>query len=259
MTQVPAAAERARLKDGVHVELSPRRVRTYFDNQLLADSQRVLLVFETKRPPVYWFPIKDVRMDLLAPKEQPALATSRTVRWRSNGTTRAEENLAWSYAEPTGDLSPLQDHIAFYWNAVDAWYEEDEEVFVHPRDPYTRVDTVHSSRHVRVEVDGQVIADSKRPVLLFETGLPTRYYIPKLDVRMDLLESTNTVTHCPYKGAATYWALSVGDKTYRDFVWSYPRPIPEIPKIENLLCFYNEKVDLYVDGVLQERPVTPFS
>jgi uncharacterized protein (DUF427 family) len=259
MTRVPAAAERARLKDGVHIELSPRRVRAYFDDQLLADSQNVLLVFETKRPPVYWFPKADVRMDLLALKEPAAGAASVTNHWRSNTGHRVADNIAWSYAEPRGDLAPLQDHVAFYWNAIDAWYEEDEQVFVHPRDPYTRVDTVHSSRNVRVEVDGQVIAETKRPVMLFETGLPTRFYIPKLDVRMDLLESTDTVTHCPYKGDATYWSLNVGAKAYPDFVWSYLRPIPEIPKIENLLCFYNEKVDLYVDGVLQERPVSPFS
>jgi uncharacterized protein (DUF427 family) len=258
VTRVPAAAETARLKDGVHIEFSPRRVRAYFDNQLIADSQMVLLVFETKRPPVYWFPTSDVRMDLLALKEQP-LAASGTIRWRSNAMGKTVDNLAWSYAKPTGDLAPLEDHIAFYWNAIDAWYEEDEEVFVHPRDPYTRVDTVHSSRHVRVVVDGKTVAETNRPVLLFETGLPTRYYIPKLDVRMDLLEVTDTVTHCPYKGDAAYWNLRLGDTTYKDFVWSYPRPIPEIPKIENLLCFYNEKVDLYVDGELQERPVTPFS
>ena len=256
---VPAAAERARLKDGVHVELSPRRVRAFFDNQVLADSEKVLLVFETKRPPVYWFPTTDVHMNLLARKEPIAGVASGTVHWRSNTGSRVADNLAWSYAELSADLAPLEDHIAFYWNAVDAWYEEDEEVFVHPRDPYTRVDTVHSSRHVRVVVDGHEVAETNRTVLLYETGLPTRYYIPKLDVRMDLLESTDTVTHCPYKGAAGYWSLRAGDKTYKDLVWCYPRPIPEIPKIENLLCFYNEKVDLYVDGALQDRPVSPFS
>jgi uncharacterized protein (DUF427 family) len=243
----------------VHIELSPRRVRAYFDSQLLVDSEKVLLVYETKRPPAYWFPIGDVHMNLLAPREAVAGSGSGTRRWRSNTGGRVEENLAWDYATPAGDLAPLEGHITFYWNAVDRWFEEDEEVFVHPRDPYTRVDTVHSSRHVRVEVDGQVIAETTRPVLLYETGLPTRYYIPKLDVRMDLLEATDTVTHCPYKGDANYWSLRVGDKTYRDFVWVYLRPIPEIPKIENLLCFYNEKVDLYVDGVKQERPVSPFS
>jgi uncharacterized protein (DUF427 family) len=256
IARIPAASERAWLKDGVHIELSPRRVRAYFDNQVLVDSEKVLLVFETKRPPVYWFPIEDVRTERLEPKETSA---SGTRRWRSRNGGRVEENLAWDYPEPAGDLAPLAGHIAFYWNAVDRWFEEDEEVYVHPRDPYTRVDTVHSSRHVRIEVDGQVVAESNRPVLLYETGLPTRYYIPKLDVRMDLLEATHTVTHCPYKGDASYWSLKIGDKTYKDFVWGYPRPIPEIPKIENLLCFYNEKVDLFVDGVKQERPVSPFS
>jgi uncharacterized protein (DUF427 family) len=259
ITRIPAAAERARLKEGVHFELSPRRVRAYFANQLIVDSEKVLLVFESKRPPIYWFPLEDVHMDLLAPKDAAGVSGSGIRRWRSDIEGRVEDNLAWSYAEPTGDLAPLAGHIALYWNAVDRWFEEDEEVFVHPRDPYTRVDTVHSSRHVRVEVDGQVVAETNRPVLLYETGLPTRYYVPKLDVRMDLLEATSTVTHCPYKGAASYWSLRVGDKTYRDFVWAYPRPIPEIPKIENLLCFYNEKVDLYVDGVKQERPLSPFS
>jgi uncharacterized protein (DUF427 family) len=256
---VPAAAERARLRDGVHIELSPRRVRAYFNNQPLADSQKVLLVYETTRPPVYWFPIEDVSMDLLELKEPAAGAGAGTQHWRSCIGARVADNIAWSYTEPTGDLAPLAGHIAFYWNAVDAWYEEDEQVFVHPRDPYTRVDTVHSSRKVRVEVEGTVVAETTRPVVLFETGLPTRYYIPKLDVRMDLLEPTDTVTHCPYKGDATYWSLKVGEKTYPDFVWTYLHPLPEIPKIENLLCFYNEKVDLYVDGVRQERPVSPFS
>jgi uncharacterized protein (DUF427 family) len=259
MTLVPAAAERARLKEGVHIEYSPRRVRARFDNQWIADSEKVLLVFETKRPPVYWFPVADVRTDLLTRKESPTDAAAGTVHWRSNSKGKTVDNLAWSYAEPSGALAPLEGHIAFYWNAIDNWFEEDEEVYVHPRDPYTRVDTVHSSRHVRVEVDGKTVAETKRPVLLFETGLPTRYYIPKLDVRMEFLEATNTVTHCPYKGDARYWTMQLGDKTYKDFVWAYPRPIPEIPKLENLLCFYNEKVDLYVDGVLLEKPVSPFS
>jgi len=102
--QVPTAAERARLKDGIHVELSPRRVRAFFDNQLLVDSQRALLVFETKRPPVYWFPAADVRMDLLARKEPVAGAASATERWRSNTGGGVADNLAWSYAEPTGEL-----------------------------------------------------------------------------------------------------------------------------------------------------------
>ncbi|HSS61352.1 MAG TPA: DUF427 domain-containing protein [Candidatus Limnocylindrales bacterium] len=246
------------MKDGVHIEVSPRRVRSYFGGKLIADSQRVLLVYETRRPPAYWFPVSDVRIEFLERKD-PADESSDKIRWRLAVNGRVAENGARSYARPAGDMAALEGHLTFYWNEMDAWFEEDEEVFVHPRDPYTRVDTVHSSRHMRVEIGGVVIAETRRPVLLFETGLPTRYYIPKQDVRMDLLVPTATSSRCPYKGVACYWSGPVGGKVIEDVVWSYPAPIPECPKIENLLSFYNERVDLYVDGVLQVRQVTPFS
>jgi uncharacterized protein (DUF427 family) len=142
---------------------------------------------------------------------------------------------------------------------MDEWYEEDDEVFVHPRDPHHRVDVVNSSRHIRVEVDGQVVAETRRPRLLFETGLPTRYYIPKLDVKSEFLEASSSTTACPYKGRASYYSVRVGDRLIDDLVWYYPSPIPECSKIENLLSFYNEKVDIYVDGELEARPVTPWS
>src|SRR5260370_844732 len=132
LTQVHAAAERASLKDGVHTGVSPRRVHAYFANQLIADSQKVLPVFETKRPPVYWFPIEDVNMDLLARKEASPEATG-TVRWRSHTESRTTDNLACRYDKPRGHLAPLQDHTPCYSNAVDAWKEEDDEGFVHPR------------------------------------------------------------------------------------------------------------------------------
>jgi uncharacterized protein (DUF427 family) len=251
---VPVAEERARLKEGVHIERSSRRVRTYFGGKLIADSEHVLLVYETKRPPAYWFPIADVRMEYLEQSQQPA----DTIRWRLLVKDRSAHNAARAYIKPIGYRAALEGHLTFYWDEMDAWFEEDEQVFVHPRDPYTRVDTVHSSRHVRVEIEGVTLSETRRPILLFETGLPTRYYIPKLDVRMDLLESTETVTRCPYKGVARYWSARVGDKLVKDIVWSYPAPIPECPKIQNLLSFYNEHVDLYVDGVLQDRPITPF-
>ncbi|WP_084801704.1 DUF427 domain-containing protein [Bradyrhizobium sp. Ec3.3] len=252
---IPAAEERARLKEGVHIERSPRRVRTYFGGKLIADSEHVLLVYETKRPPAYWFPVTDVRMEYLEQLQQPA----DTIRWRLVVKDRIAHNAARAYVKSTADRAALVGYLTFYWNEMDAWFEEDEQVFVHPRDPYTRVDTVHSSRHVCVEIEGVTLAESRRSILLFETGLPTRYYIPKLDVRMDLLEPTDSATRCPYKGVACYWSARVGDKLVKDIVWSYPAPIPECPKIENLLSFYNEHVDLYVDGVPQDRPITPFS
>ena len=255
---IPAPEERARLKEGVHIERSHRRVRTYFGDRLIADSERVLLVYETKRPPAYWFPIADVRMEYLERKDQSQQSTD-TIRWRLVAKGRIAQSAVRAYIKPIGDRAALDGYLTFYWDQMDAWFEEDEEVFVHPRDPYTRVDTVHSSRRVRVEIEGVMLGETHRPVLLFETGLPTRYYIPKQDVRMNLLEPTESVTRCPYKGVARYWSARVRDKLVKDIVWSYPAPIPECPKIENLLSFYNEQVDLFVDAVLQDRPTTPFS
>ena len=143
---------------------------------------------------------------------------------------------------------------------MDAWFEEDDEVYVHARDPYKRVDVLHSSRHVKVVVAGQVMAESRRPAVLFETGLPTRYYLPKADVRMDLLVPTDTETRCPYKGTASYYSMRSGSALVRDIAWYYRHPIPECSKIENLICFFDERVDaVYVDGELQDRPRTRWS
>ena len=257
--ELVAGIAQSRLIQGVAIEPSPRWVRAYAGGVAVADSKRVLLAFEPRRLPVYWFPTADVRMDLLHPTRQGDPPSAGTVRWTLNVGDRTVENAAWSYPDPGPERAALRDHVAFYWSRMDAWYEEDDEVFVHPRDPYHRVDVLHSSRHVRVELDGQLLAESTRSRLLFETGLPTRYYLPKLDVRMDLLEPTATTTRCPYKGVAVYWSLRLGDSTVEDIVWSYPLPIPECPKVENLLSFYNEKVDIWVDGELQPRPVTPWS
>jgi uncharacterized protein (DUF427 family) len=132
-------------------------------------------------------------------------------------------------------------------------------VFVHARDPHKRVDVVASSRYVRVVIAGETVAETRRPYLLFETGLPTRYYIPREDVRMDLLEPAGLQTRCPYKGIASYWSVRIGDHIAINGVWSYQETIPECPKIKDLLCFFNERVDLYVDGELQARPQSMWS
>jgi uncharacterized protein (DUF427 family) len=134
---------------------------------------------------------------------------------------------------------------------MDAWFEEDEQVFTHPRDPYTRVDILPSSRHVRIEVDGVTIAETSKPTLLFETNLPVRYYLPKTHIRMDLLTPSQSTSHCPYKGDAEYWSLALGDSVKADIAWSYRTPLPESQKIAGLISFYPEKVELCVDGVKQ--------
>jgi uncharacterized protein (DUF427 family) len=160
---------------------------------------------------------------------------------------------------PDSPLAALRGLVRLDWDAMSEWLEEDEPVYTHPRDPYHRVDVLHSSRHVRVEVDGVTVADSVRPTILFETGLPPRYYLPLPDTRADLMAPTATVSHCPYKGAASYWSVDTGTGVHPDIAWGYRAPLPESQKIAGLACFYNEKVDLYVDGELQERPRTPFS
>jgi uncharacterized protein (DUF427 family) len=246
-----------------HSEWEPtqRWVRAKFANVTVADSKRVMLLRETGHLPVYYFPTQDVRTDLLMPNGHTAknshLGTAAYSSLKVNG--HVAENAAWTYIRLTPGAPNLKGYVAFEWNKMDAWFEEDDEVFVHPRDPYKRIDVLHSSRHIQVVIDGETVADTRRPRLLFETGLPTRYYIPKTDVRMDLLVSSDKHTRCPYKGVASYYSVKLGDKVYPDLVWYYPLPIPECPKVENLLCFFNEQVDIYMDGELQPRPVTPWS
>ena len=257
LEELDIGVDRGRL----HIERSPRWVRTFVDGQPIADSKQVLLVFEPRRLPVYYFPIADVRMDVLKPSDysQSAGDASRMTRWNLELAGHRIDNIGWSYREPDAEHALLKDHVAFYWGKLDAWFEEDEEVWVHPRDPYKRVDAIASSRDVRVLVDGVEVAHTRRPTLLFETGLPTRYYLPRTDVQLELLEPTDTTTQCPYKGRAQYWAIRIGDTLHKDLVWSYPFPIAECPKIEKLMAFYNEKVDIYIDGQLQERPKTMWS
>jgi uncharacterized protein (DUF427 family) len=197
-------------------------------------------------------------MDLLAPV-MPAQPTDQLAYYHLRAGGQVGERAAWVQQNPPPELVALRGYVSFDWDSMEAWYEEDEEIFVHARDPHKRVDVLAGSRHVRVEIAGTTVAETRRPVLLFETGLPTRYYIPQEDVRMDLLEPTSQTTRCPYKGVASYWSAQVGDRVANNVVWSYAAPIPECPKIAGLLCFFNERVELYVDGELQPRPLTPWA
>jgi uncharacterized protein (DUF427 family) len=230
-------------------EASPRWVRALFGGVVLGDSKRMMLLYEPGKLPLYCFPEQDVKLALLS----PSAAKPNYFDVRADG--HSAEQAAWRFEAPE-----LRGYLAFDWNSMDNWFEEDDEIFVHPRDPYKRIDVLRSSRQVRVILGGETIADTRRPSLLFETHLPTRYYIPRGDVRMDLLTPTDTHTRCPYKGVASYWLATVNGKTFKDVVWSYPVPIPECPKIEQLLCFFNERMDaIYVDGEPETKPVTKWS
>jgi uncharacterized protein (DUF427 family) len=155
--------------------------------------------------------------------------------------------------------SELADTFRFEWEALDHWFEEDEEVFVHPRNPYARVDALRSTRTVRVELAGVVLAESSSPIMVFETGLPTRYYLNRTEVRFGHLVPTTTVTRCPYKGTTSgYWSVVVDGTTHADLAWSYEFPTRQLLPIAGLVSFYDERVDVFVDGVPQERPKTHF-
>ena len=243
----------------IRMETGAKRIRAYLGGEVVADTARPVLVWEVPYCPTYYLPLADVRGQLLETDgpaaHSPSRGDGRTFTVRAGG--REARGAAVRYED--SPIEELRDLIRLDWDAMDAWFEEDEQVFTHPRDPYTRVDILPSSRHVRVDVDGVTIAESTSPRLLFETGLPVRYYLPKTHVRLDLLEPTDTVTHCPYKGRAESWSVRVGDDVHDDLAWSYPTPLPESQKIAGLIAFYNEKVDIYLDGVLQQRPTTKFS
>jgi uncharacterized protein (DUF427 family) len=199
-------------------------------------------------------PADDVAPGVLAdPQEDGAGLTTWTVQ---AGGRRVPEG-AWSHRSPSGPVAALARLVTFSWRDL-TWFEEEEPLLAHARDPHKRVDVAPSTRHVRVEADGVLLAESRRPLLLFETTLPVRYYLPPEDVRTELLPSATSST-CPYKGVADWWSVRLGDRVVEDLAWSYPAPVPENPRIAGRVCFRNEWVDLVVDGERLERPVTPWS
>ncbi|MEU4341234.1 DUF427 domain-containing protein [Nocardia sp. NPDC023852] len=242
----------------VRVETSQKRVRAYLGGQLVADSARPVLVWENPHYPTYYLPVTDVHAKLEpngTTQHSPSRGEATGYDVVVDGTTGT--GAAARYHD--SPLAELRELVRLEWNAMDEWFEEDEPVYVHPRDPYSRVDILASSRHVKVVIDGVTVADSHSPRIVFETGLPARFYLPMTDARMDLLQPSDTHTGCPYKGTADYWNVRIADKEYPDYVWGYRTPLPESQKLAGLVCFYNEKVDIYVDGELQERPHSPFS
>lgn len=242
-----------KVRGRVRIEPSEKRIRAYLDGRLVVESIHPVLVWEKPYYPTYYFPIDDVRAEL-----RP---TGRVDRSPSRGDGLVHDVVVEGATAPgaatrfvDSPFEELRDLVRLEWDAMSEWFEEDEIVYTHPRDPYTRVDILSSSRNVRVEIDGVVVADSDQPRLLFETGLPTRYYLPLTDVRMDLLRPSSSASYCPYKGTAGYWSLETPGSIKPDIAWTYRTPLPEGQKIAGLVGFYNERADIYVDGVLQGRP-----
>jgi uncharacterized protein (DUF427 family) len=236
-----------------HVQPVPRRVRAVLGGTTVLDTTRARYVWEWPFYPQFYVPLADVAAGVLTDEgvvEERPLGPARRSGLRAGGQTRP----AAAWAPVSGELAGS---VRFDWTALDAWFEEDEQVFVHPRSPYVRVDALRSARAVRVELDGVLLAESSSPVLVFETGLPTRYYLPRTAVRWAALEESGTVTDCPYKGRTSgYWSARGGA---RDIAWSYDFPTAALLPVAGYVAFYDEKVDTWLDGRLLERPVTHFS
>ena len=249
----------------MRTELSTKWVRAYVGETAVVDSRAPMLFFEDSFPvPAYAFEDRDVRLDLLRPSSDPPpdgpffyLPKGPVADWYDLEVEgRIIRHAAWRRDDPK-----IRDRLVLSWQpgVLDRWMEEDEEVIEHPRDPHKRVEAIASSRHVQISLDGTVLADSRSPVLLYETHLPTRYYLPRSDVNFDVLEPSGNRSRCPYKGAAEdYWSVR-GNPEAQHVAWSYADPFPAVGKVAGRIAFYNEMVDIVVDGVQQARPVTIFS
>lgn len=242
-----------------HIEPAPRRVRAFLGGVAVFDTTRALYVWESPHYPQYYIPLGDVNAAVLVDEGHVEHLLRGTAR-RHGMAVGEISHAGAAHVYGADALAGLADTVRFDWDGLDAWYEEDEEVFVHPRDPYTRVDALRSTRPVRIELDGVVLAESGSPVLVFETGLPTRYYLNPSEVDFSHLEPSATVSACPYKGRTSgYWSVRTGATLQRDRAWTYGFPTRELLPIAGLIAFYNEQVDVFVNGELQPRPRTHFS
>ncbi len=242
----------------IRVEHGRKRVRVLLAGELVADTTSPMLVWEIPYYPTYFIPAADVRAKLVpyGNDAHKLLGEAEVLSVEVPGGATA---MGAARRYPESPARQLHDAVRFEWNAMSEWLEEDEPVYTHPRDPHTRVDILASSRHVRIEIDGVTVADSARPHILFETGLPPRYYLPLTDIRTELLRPSETVSHCPYKGTAGYWSVDTGTDVHKDLVWIYRTPLLESQKIAGLAAFYDEKVDVFIDGVPQRHPRTKWS
>ncbi|KAI9673630.1 MAG: hypothetical protein M1817_002267 [Caeruleum heppii] len=267
------------VKNGPHKqEATSRRVRALFNRIYVSDTTEAHHVWEHPYFPQFYVPVKSIKSGLLkksqaVDKIESAFLASIQVDQRATdrvllfekgplaGLVRMEfrsmGRLDFHRGHPQGTLGcALATGLTVY--AADAWFEEEQEVYGHPKDPYKRVDILPSSRTVTVSIEGKVIAESSNVTMLLETTLPTRYYLPKISVNWDLLTPSSQTSLCPYKGVAEYYHVTVNGKQYKDVIWWYRYPTAESIPITGRICGYNEKLDISIDGVLQDRPKTKF-
>jgi uncharacterized protein (DUF427 family) len=231
----------------LYLEPLRRRMRVELGGITIARSDDAVLLFEPARYPVAYFPIADIANGVLrSAGHESTLADLGTTKWFDvlGGDSQAARRAAWQHVDPPPQAAALHDTVAFAWRAMDAFYEEDERILGHAADPYHRIDIRRSSRHLVVRHDDQLVADTRSPLVLYESGFAPRWYVPRADVVADSLELVEVRTFCPYKGLASYY--NVGDA--RNAAWSYRAPFEEVGRIADLVSFYPEKVTITIDG-----------
>ena len=246
----------------IYFEDFPRRMRAEFAGETVVDSRHAKLLHEHGLLPMLYFPADEVRTDLFRPSDKQTKCPwkGHASYWSVDVSGQVAKNAVWEYQNPIPESPPLKGYFGLYWDKMDRWLEEDEETIGHVRDPYHRVDILDSSRHVKVSIDGVVVADTTRPKALYETSLPVRWYIPPEDASLEFLQKSNKPQSiCAYKGYADYLSVKVNGEVNDDVVWTYADPRREAERIRGHLCFYNEFVDIEVDGEPQPRPESPFS
>jgi uncharacterized protein (DUF427 family) len=242
-------------------EQVPQRVRAFVAKQPIVDSRRAHLLHETGHLPVYYFPTEDVRWDLLEQSERRTHCPwkGEASYWSIRVGQRHVPDAVWAYREPIEDATFIGGHVALDWSSIDEWFVEEAQAFGHPRDPYHRIDVYPTLQHVRVLVEGQQVAESRTALALFETGHPTRYYLPAEDIRWEMLEPSPTKTRCAYKGSASFWHVRIGEILHEDVFWTYRDPQHDAEQVRDRISFFQERSDLELDGGREERPVTQWS
>lgn len=245
---VPAELTVAATSAGLRMERTAHRVRAFVGGTAVVDSADAVLLCAPGTASEYAVREADVDFSAFAPSATTTADPQRGVsrQWHLHVGDRRRDDALVAWAAP--ELDGL---FVLRFDAADRWFEEDDPVVFGPRDPRHRVDVVGSSRHVRYEVGGVVLAETDRPGLVLETGIPGRWYVPLADIDFGLLEPSPTRTVCPYKGAASYWSATVDGTAHRDLVWAYPQPLPEAARLAGLACLPAERVDCYVDGARQ--------
>lgn len=222
----------------------PRRIRATFGGATIVDSEHAMLLHESNIFPVVYVPVADVASDLLTKTE---LSTTCPFKgdasyWSISAGDQVAENAVWGYESPIESASWLEGYVSVEWAAMDHWFDEDDEIFGHIRDPYHRVDARPTSRRYRVRIGDTVVADTTAAFVVSETGGDNRVYIPAIDVTVMAFERSATTTHCPHKGDTTYWHHSPTSSS--DVAWSYPAPLEEATRIAGYWCFDGPNVEL---------------